>query len=348
VPELQRTAPLAAARESRRDGAEIFSQVSSRRIVSAALIGVAAYGGLLLYADFGALVSSMGNLPGMAYLTALALSSGAFLLRFARWQIYLRMLSIKVGLRDSLLVFFSGFAMTITPGKMGEVLKSLMLKHARGVPVARSSPIVVAERITDLFGLLLLMGAGCLFLPNGVIISTLAAASVAAGTVVCLSDRFGSWCIGIVVRIPRAALYESKLRTAYGSLREVMTPKMLAAAQLLSLASWGLQCLTVSVFAANVPAMHLGLLGALIVFCAPLIAGAICFIPGGLGPTEASMTGAIRALSAGVATPAVAAAITIAVRLVSFWFAVVIGCVALTVWRLKRTPTAGSETKQLG
>ena len=57
---------------------------------------------------------------------------------------------------DSLLLFLSGFALTVTPGKVGEVLKSYLLRESFGQPIARTAPIVLAERLTDLIGLLLL------------------------------------------------------------------------------------------------------------------------------------------------------------------------------------------------
>ena len=42
----------------------------------------------------------------------------------------------------------------MTPGKLGEVAQSYLLRETDGVPMARSAPIVVAERVTDLVALL--------------------------------------------------------------------------------------------------------------------------------------------------------------------------------------------------
>ena len=49
---------------------------------------------------------------------------------------------------DSLLTFLSACVLTVTPGKVGEVLKSLLLFETHGVAVARTAPIVIAERVT--------------------------------------------------------------------------------------------------------------------------------------------------------------------------------------------------------
>ena len=50
--------------------------------------------------------------------------------------------------------------MSITPGKMGEVFKSWLLKKRTGTPIHASAPIVVAERFTDLLGYLILVAIG--------------------------------------------------------------------------------------------------------------------------------------------------------------------------------------------
>jgi hypothetical protein len=39
--------------------------------------------------------------------------------------------------------------MTISPGKLGEVLKSVFIRQVNGAPIARTAPAVVAERATD-------------------------------------------------------------------------------------------------------------------------------------------------------------------------------------------------------
>src|SRR5207249_4789587 len=83
-----------------------------------------------------------------------------YLLRFLKWELYLRRLGVRIPLSDSFLIFLSGFSLTVTPGKVGEVLKSYLLREAHGVPMARTAPIVVAERLTDLVALALLAVVG--------------------------------------------------------------------------------------------------------------------------------------------------------------------------------------------
>ena len=48
--------------------------------------------------------------------------------------------------RDSLQVFLAGFALTVTPGKLGEAVKAVLLRASHRIPMARTAPIVIAER----------------------------------------------------------------------------------------------------------------------------------------------------------------------------------------------------------
>src|SRR5579872_441952 len=80
--------------------------------------------------------------------------------RFFKWQYFLKRLNLQVPWLKSLLIFISGLSMAITPGKVGELLKAYMLKRAIGAPISRTSPIIVAERLSDGIAMLLLAATG--------------------------------------------------------------------------------------------------------------------------------------------------------------------------------------------
>ena len=61
--------------------------------------------------------------------------------------------------RINLAVYFSGFALTTSPGKLGETLRSLLLKP-HGVPASASLAAFLAERVSDLLAILVLAAVG--------------------------------------------------------------------------------------------------------------------------------------------------------------------------------------------
>src|SRR5690606_692634 len=105
------------------------------------------------YADVDALRRNLAVFRWELLPAAFALAAGNYALRAVRWQYYLREIDVHVPWGESTLVFLSGFVMSVTPGKVGEAFKSLLLYETRGTSIAKTVPVTVAERITDLLAL---------------------------------------------------------------------------------------------------------------------------------------------------------------------------------------------------
>ena len=109
-----------------------------------------------LIGDFDALGGRLLDLAWWALPGAAGLSLLNYAVRFARWQVYLRAQEVVVPRGDSAAVFLAGLSLAISPGKLGELFKSYLLRALHGAPVARTAPIVLAERVTDLTALVVL------------------------------------------------------------------------------------------------------------------------------------------------------------------------------------------------
>src|SRR5581483_6439791 len=97
----------------------------------------------------------------------LALTSLNYVLRFFKWQFYLRTIGVRdFPAGDSALTYYSGLGMVVTPGKVGEWLKCYLLRELQGTPFSRSAPIVIAERLTDMLGLVILGSVGLVVFRN--------------------------------------------------------------------------------------------------------------------------------------------------------------------------------------
>ena len=136
-----------------------MSRLSSALTLSTAA-GAALYVAFAAFSGFREVGAHLHAFDWAAAAGALALASLNYAIRFVRWEHYLGRLGLRVPRGRSLGIFLAGFSLTVTPGKVGEVLKSYLLRESDGVPMARSAPIVLAERVTDLIGCLLLMLLG--------------------------------------------------------------------------------------------------------------------------------------------------------------------------------------------
>ena len=152
-----------------------------RKISVALLFALGVFIALTFYADAPRLAAALAAFQWQWLPLALAVTLANYVLSFARWHYYLRVIGVtNVPPRDSFLIFLSGFSLTMTPGKLGEVLKSFLLKARYGTPVSYSASIVVAERLTDVLGMVLLAAIGLGLYPIGAgALTAIVAATVA-------------------------------------------------------------------------------------------------------------------------------------------------------------------------
>ena len=255
----------------------------------------------------------------------LALSGINYLIRFVRWQVYLACLGHRVAWRTSLVIYLSGFALTTTPGKAGEAIRSVFLKP-QGVGYGDSMAAFFSERLSDLLAIVLLASLGLSRYPSAWPL-LLAGGIAVAGLLVLLSQV--QWLRRLEAasqtRDGRLARLVHGLSVLLIAARQCHTPRVLTIATLLSLTAWGAEA-----FAFHLMLDWLGLqvdvAFAVFVYAAAMLAGALSFLPGGLGGAEATMVSLLLWLGQPQA-PAVAA--TVLIRLTTLWFAVVLGLIAL-------------------
>jgi len=315
------------------------------RVLLGVAAGVAVYVGFSIWANAREVGQALGRFQWTAALAAAALAAGNYALRWARWEYYLRRLEIRIGARDSVLVFLAGFALTVTPGKLGEAVKALLLRQSHGIPAARTAPIVIAERITDLIALLLLTLVGVFTFR--VDRRFLAAGAVAVGVALAMigSESLAGRMLALCERVTPLARFVPKLREFHGAAAALLRPGSLVVTTVLSIGSWFLECLAFWVVVHGFPGARLGLQAATFIYAAMTVAGALSFLPGGLGITEAGMLALLTTFGTGIARGTAAAA-TFVTRACTLWFAVGIGVVALTAYT--RLSARGAATRAAG
>lgn len=305
-----------------------------RRILWGTVFGVVVYGLIAAFMDARAVAAVLVNFPSEVFAAALGLSVVNYSIRWVKWHYYLRRLGFEVPTGESALVFVAGLTMSITPGKVGEVLKSVLLHRSRGLSVAATAPIVVAERVTDLFGLIVIAAFGIAVFDYGRIAFAAVLGALGAGMAVLQFPRVVSWLLDWVERLPWIGKLRPRLDEAYGSMRELVRAVPLLIATALSTLSWSMEALAFHWILGALEATRLELDLSAFVYAITTIFGAVSFLPGGLGVTEGSMIGALRLFGV-FGADASATAATYLIRLATLWFAVGIGVVGLGVWGRK-------------
>lgn len=297
-----------------------------KSIVVSIGVGVALYIVVLAFSGFDEAVSAASHLSLYDWSVILGLYLLSTVLRFYRWHWYLNLLGHKVSLARSFICYTAGFALTATPGKVGENIRSVYLK-ADGVTYTHSLAAFFAERFTDLLAvatlstLALLQFQGYVWpiVGAGVLIF-LALLLVRAPQLPLLLDRMQS-----SIEHPRLQSGLGHLATILRASSTLLRLGTLLASYLLALVAWGTPCLILYfvLMAMGLPADMVASVG---IFSLALLAGALSFIPGGLGSTEAAM---ILLLAAGGIGASDATAATLVCRVATLWFAVAMGSAAL-------------------
>lgn len=300
-----------------------------RALVASIVAAVLGYLAFSLWGGASEVVGAVQRVGLMGLLLMLLLSLVNYGLRFIRWQQYLRAMAYPVPWQPSGRIYLAGFALTTTPGKAGEALRGVLLKRW-GVPYTHSLAAFVSERLSDLVAIVLLALFGLSLYPQMSAVISVGAVGVFGGMLVLSHPApvrwLAAWGANDLGRTRRLAMYASRM---LHEARACHVPKLLATSTLLGVMAWMAEAL----------AFHwmLGWLGmevpmafAVFVYAVAMLAGALSFLPGGLGGTEAVMVGLL--LWKGVMLPEAVAA-TVLIRLTTLWFAVVLGVVALALSR---------------
>jgi uncharacterized protein (TIRG00374 family) len=315
------------------------------KIIASALIGLVVMILLGLVGDIREVSQSFSGFDWWMIPAILGFTLLNYALRWLKWDYYLRRMNMyhNVGIWRSIVLFTSGMVMAVTPGKVGEVLKSYQLKQLNGTPITNSAPIVFAERVTDGIAMLLLMGFGLtLYEPAQPAFILLLLATI-IGLVILQFQPLIERIVALIEKLPRGSSIAPRLFAAYMSCRELLSWRVLFASTIISLLSWFGECIAFYFVlrGLGIEPSYLLLLQSTFIFAASTLFGLVSFLPGGLGASEASSAGLLMVLVGMERGPASTA--TIIIRFCTLWFGVALGAIALAYFQGRYGDSQGDE-----
>lgn len=330
------------------------------KLILGLVLGLVVVAGLAIYADFTKMLEVLSTFNWWLLPIILLFTLFNYALRFYKWDVYLRLVGATgVAKRDSLMIFLSGMAMAMTPGKVGEILKSYLLKQVRGTPIAASAPIVMAERLTDGLAMLVLASVGLVLFDYGtpilVGIAIFAIAFLFVFQNRALFNRLLSWG----ERIPFVSRGVHHFHAFYDSSYVLFRLPNLLFGVAIGVISWSGE---VVAFVLVMMGLGMQFSWILVVICAFILSastliGSVTLLPGGLGTADASITGMLQFLipryTAFAMSQNVAVAATLLIRFSTLWFGVGLGLIALTITQrrlgnIANTPASEEEKTLVG
>lgn len=306
----------------------MFQKIRNRIFISIAFAAII-YLAFMIYVDFEKVLSSFKEFNWLLLPILLLLSFGNYISRFFKWEYYLRIIEVKLHKLDSLSIFMSGLIMSVTPGKMGELLKSYLVKQVNGTSISKTAPIVFAERATDFLSLTILALAGAYFYDYGKNIIIIISVIIISVLIIISNKTLFNKIITLLLKLGFISKHVLKIQTAYESSAKLLAFAPLLLMTMLSIISWGFECLGYYIILTNFN-LKVDVMWAFFSYSFATIVGALSMMPGGLGVTEGSLT--LMLVKKGLSENNAFAA-TFIVRAVTLWFAVLVGAISVLFYQ---------------
>jgi uncharacterized protein (TIRG00374 family) len=316
------------------------SFISTWKLIGFLIFSVVVFALVGWYGRVEEVIEALSTIQWFWVLPAMmSLSFLNYIIRYFKWQYYLKRVEVNLGHTDSFGIFLAGFTLTATPGKIGEAIKGYFVQKLNGTPVAKTMPIVVSERVTDLLAMVILALIGFTLGINAgdQLIAVILLGGAALGGAAVLGNKvFYQRILTRMTSFGPLKRFQSSCDIIESTMTQTLSPKPMLLSTAISVPGWFMECmelwlllsiLTGTGFPALTSASLNLLLSATFVHSVASIIGAVTLSPGGVGTYEITSLALLTTLLG--LSGAQASAATILIRVVTLWFSIFVGFVAL-------------------
>jgi len=292
------------------------------------LFVLAGIGGLAAATGWQETLAQISKLGWPQIGVLLALSLINYLTRGLRWHLFARRLAPSTNIGQNMRHFLGGLAMSVTPGRLGELVRMRWLSRETGIGFERSAPLMLVDRASDLSAMAILLALSIALsakgiagaMPIALLALTLAYVATRADLIIGLSNL----AYRLVGRLPRLF---ARIRRAGRAMALFSTPGILTIATAAGTIGWLAEgfsfWLLLQWMGAGTP-----LATAVGIFVFSTLAGGLTGAPGGVGGAEAAMIAllSLEGVPLEISLPA-----TAIIRLTTLWFAILIGLLVFPI-----------------
>lgn len=292
------------------------------------LLTVVGLAGLSAATGWEKTLEGIAHLAWVQIVALLALSMINYGFRGLRWHLFARRLGLPTTLGQDLRHFIGGFAMSATPGRVGELIRTRWLRRETGWSFERTAPLVLVDRASDLVAMALILALSLALSTGGiagaipVVILALVAAWIATHP-----DLLASIALWSYRATGRFARVFGRVRSASRSLAAFRSPWTIVFAASLGVVGWLAEGYAFHLLLAWMGA-EISFWRATAIFIFATLAGGLTGAPGGVGGAEAAMIAllSLEGVPLSVSVPA-----TLIIRATTLWFAIGLGLLIFPV-----------------
>ena len=293
-------------------------------IVVIAVIGL--YAAFLIASDINTISSKISDFKIEIIPVILLLVTSGWFVLFFRWHLLLRNAKISIPVKDSFLIFTSGFALTIIPGKVGELVKSQLLKTKFGIARSKTVPIVILEQFYTAIGIVTLAYFGIWYFELGTYVLGFFVAALVFVFVLLSSRKAFNKIASLLEKRRFTSKFVEPLSSSYDAIKNGIKGPITLYASGLSILFWLMEAISIYFILLAFGVETIGFLTIISTYTTSIMLGILSFLPLGLGVVEGTLTSFFTMHGIDVS---LALTIVIIIRLFTRWYGVSFGFIAL-------------------
>ena len=293
-------------------------------LVLVAVIGI--YAIFLFVSDYNIISEKISNFKVNYLPLILFLVTASWIPLIIKWHFLLKNSEVDVPLTKSIAIFFSGVAFEITPGQIGTLIKSQILKTSYNIPRTKTVPIVIVEKVYDLIGAILASVIGIIILGMEIYLIAIAISVLAFIFFFMYHKPASELFFNRITKLKFFSKYIENISGFYETVQKSTNVRAATICILLALAYWFMVSAAAYYTLISFDVNILDYLKVLAIYSTSTLLGAISFIPAGIGITEGSIAGLFTLNGIDVSTALILA---VMIRIFTLWYSVSVGFIAL-------------------
>ena len=296
------------------------------RIILILVAAIGIYAIFLFMSDYNIISEKISNFK-IGYLPLiLFLVTASWCPVFIKWHFLLKNCEIDISLTKNIAVFLSGLAFDITPGKLGALMKSQILKTGFNIPRTKTVPIVIVEKVYDLIGAILASIIGIIILGMDTYLIIIAILVLSVIFFFVYYRPASELFFNRIMKLKFFSKYIENISGFYETVQKSTNVRAATICILLALAYWFMVSAAVYYTLIAFDVNILDYLKVLAIYSTSTLLGAISFIPGGVGITEGTLAGLFTLEGISISTALI---LSVMIRVLTLWYSVSVGFIAL-------------------
>ena len=245
---------------------------------------------------------------------------------FLRWNLLLKNSDIDIPLKDNFMIFISGFALGVTPGKVGELIKSQLLKNKFNISRSKTAPLVIVERFYDFFAIAIISLFGILVFEYSIYIFGVLVIGISIFLIVTSSEKIFLKFLNKIEKIKFLKNFSNELPKSFNVIQKSTRGKIFPLSITLSIIFWFLDSIIAYLTLLSFGIDIIDYFVLMSIYTSSIILGVISFLPLGIGVVEGSLVGflSLNGIEFHLAT-----AIVVFIRFFTRWIGVMAGFIGL-------------------